>query len=315
LQLHYYLPSSSHAMNATVRNKCEAEALAIFDEIASVMGIKITVESVAYSEGGLVELWAFMGSSGQLTLISSIIMPLIVGALFRPPKPDPELERLTKEDARLGIEEKRLRIEKLKKESQAGEVPTDAIEELSYLIDRNQKVAVRKSNFYKILTRYKRVTGIGLTTLNSNSVPTDSEKYIARQDFRKFVLLTDKLPIQVIEDAKIEIISPVLKEGDYQWKGIYEGTTISFSMLDGDFRNSVLRGGVSFRHGTVIECVINILSKFNEIGDITPTHYSVDTVIKKTEGAETLETIQGKRYLAGKKFRDDQMGLWMGDAG
>ena len=67
----------------------------------------------------------------------------------------------------------------------------------------------------------------------------------------------------------------------FKWKGLYQGTPISFSMKDTEFRNSVLREEISFQHGSVINCVLNIHREFDEIGDVVITGYSVVTVIKK----------------------------------
>lgn len=307
LELHYYFDNTSHAMDAFVRNKCEAEVLALFQEIASTVGIHIVVETVAYREGGLIETWQFIGkNSNQLTILLSFIVLIF----SRIPLSDREQAKLTKEATKLTIEEKRLRIEKLQRELQSGEVLKNTVESASTAIDGNLKVAVRKSNFFKSLVGYKRVIGIGLTPLTIDSVPTESEKFISRSDFNKFILLTDSLPVLVIEDATIEIVAPVLKEGHYHWKGIFQGAPISFSMIDEEFKNTVLREEMSFQHGSVIECVLNIHRKLDEIGDIVVTGYSVVTVIKKIDGQASFETTQGKRHLARRKFAEDQIDLF-----
>ncbi len=307
LELHYFLEKDSHSMDALVRNKCEAEALAMFKEIAAILGIQVILESVAHQEGGLKETWQFIGKNkDQLTLLLAIVV--LVFSRF--PASNPDQDKLTKELTKLSIEEKVLSIEKLKRESKAGEVHKDSIESASAAIDANLKVAVRKSNFYKYLVCYKKVTGVGFTPLSKDSVPVDKEKYIDRPDFNKFIMLTDKLPLVVIEDAKIEIVSPVLREGNYQWKGIYKSVPINFAMLDEEFKISVLREEISFQHGSGIECVLNIHRKFDEVGDIVITGYSVATVIKKTDGGSEFETNQGKRHLDRQKVIKSQMSLF-----
>lgn len=307
LELHYYFDNTSHSMDAFLRNKCEAEVLAVFQEIADTLGIQIAVESVAHREGGLKEIWQFLGKNkDQLTLLIAIIVLI----LSRFPPSNSELDKLTKEVTRLTIEEKMLNIEKLKRELRSGSLQSNAVESASSVIDGSLKVATRKSNFYKNLIGYKRVTGIGLTPLTKDSIPTENEKFIDRSDFNKFILLTDKLPVLVVEDATIEIVAPVLKEGNYHWRGIYEGTPIGFAMIDEEFKNSVLREEVSFQHGSIIECVLNIHRKIDEIGDIVVTGYSVVTVIKKSDGAMTFETNQGKRHLARRKDAEDQINLF-----
>jgi hypothetical protein len=308
--LHYYLANESHAMNASVRNKCESEALALFTEVARLLNVQMRIESVAHKEGGLLETWQFLAENkDELTVISSVVMPLVVVALTKAPKSNPGLDALSIEEKRLSNEEKKLTIEKLRRELLENKVRRDTCEGVSAIIEGDQKVAFRKSNFYRLLNGYKKVTGVGVTPTDNKFKSTEPEQFIGRQDFHRFVLKTDKLPFQVIEDAKIEIISPVLREGDYQWKGMFEGVIIPFSMADADFKKSVLREQVSFRHGSIIECVLKIERKFNEVGEITPTHYAVTTVLNKSDGAVTVETAQGKRFLVRKKLRDDQLDL------
>lgn len=303
LVLHYYLSNDSHTMDALIRNKCEAELLAVIQEVASALGFKANIESEAYQEGGLKEIWQFLGTSNnQLMLFLSVVILIF----SRIPLSDPEQDALNKEATKFTIEEKRLSIEKLKRELNAGEANKETIIAASNAIDSSLKVATRKSNFYKNLAGYEKVTGIGMAPLDRSNRPTADEKFVARTDFRKFIITTNELPVEVIEDAQIEIISPVLKEGNYRWKGVYQEIPISFSMNDAEFKHSVLREEISFQHGSFIECVLNIHRKFDEIGDIVITGYSVVTVIKKTDGSISLETAQGKKHKSRKKFIKDQ---------
>lgn len=81
-------------MNALVRNKCEAEALAACLQIAHQLGIAIQIESSAYREGGLKEIWAFLGKNNpQLTLLLAII----VLVFSRIPVSDSEMDALNKD--------------------------------------------------------------------------------------------------------------------------------------------------------------------------------------------------------------------------
>lgn len=307
LELHYYLINESHTMDALVRNKCEAELLAIIVEISEALGIEVNVETGAYQEGGLKELWAFIGrNNNQITLVI-LILTLI---LSRVPLSDSEQEALTKEVTKLTLEEKRLSIEKLKRELKAGEVQVETADAAANAISNNLKIAARNSNFYKNLAGYEKVTGVGMLPLDKDNQPTADAKYVPRSDFNKFILFTNTLPTEIVDDAQIEIISPVLKEGNYKWKGVYLDAPISFTMSDAEFKDSVLREEISFQHGSIIECVLSIHRKFDEIGDVVITGYSVATVIKKTDGVASLETVQGKRFKAHKKFTKDQQNLF-----
>lgn len=307
LELHYYLINESHTMDALIRNKCEAELLAIIVEISDALGIEVNVETGAYQEGGLKELWAFIGrNNNQITLVI-LILTLI---LSRVPLSDSEQDALTKEATKLTIEEKRLSIEKLKRELKDGEVQDETADAAASTISNNLKIAARNSNFYKNLAGYEKVTGVGMLPLDKDNQPTAVAKYVPRSDFHKFILFTNNLPTEIDDDAQIEIISPVLKEGNYKWKGMYQDIPISFSMNDPEFNNSVLREEISFQHGSIIECVLSIQRKFDEIGDVVITGYSVSTVIRKTDGATSFETAQGRRYKAHKKFNEDQQDLF-----
>lgn len=304
LELHYHLDDSSHAMDAFIRNKCEAEILAIFKETASVIGIQIKVDSVAYKEGGLIEVWSFIiDNIDKLGSFAGLITSLI--ALFKNEKGTNELDE---EEKRLAIEERKLNIEKLKRElgeKQYIDKPDDIITSM----DRNYKVAVRKSNFYKFLLSYKKVNKIGFTPLDKDSVPVADELIIKRNDFHKYILTSDKLPTETIDEAKIEIVAPVLKQGGYHWKGIYDGKPINFTMQDVEFKDLVLLKKVSFTNGSYIICTLNIHKKLDEVGNVDITGFSVSTVVKKIDGPVIYETSQGKRYLDQKKLRDGQQNL------
>lgn len=133
---------------------------------------------------------------------------------------------------------------------------------------------------------------------------------MARSDFNKFLVRGNEIPPETIDNAEIKIISPVLEEDNYKWRGLYKGNTISFSMTDTEFKNAVLRKEISFQRGNIIECVLSIYRKFDEIGNIIITGYSVVTVIKITNGTASLETAAGRRYKERKRFDDNQNDLW-----
>lgn len=126
LELHYHLGGGEHSMDAFVRNKAEAEILAAFIHICDELGISANIESYAFQEGGLKEFWKFIGGSkDQLGYILAIIT-LIFTRFPTPPGVDPETDKLNKEILRLTIEEKKVAIEKTKKEiEEAPKKPKD----------------------------------------------------------------------------------------------------------------------------------------------------------------------------------------------
>lgn len=307
LELHYHLRDHSHAMDAIVRNKCEAEILAAFSQICQQLGIAVNLESTAYREGGLKEVWQFLGSNNaQLTLLLAII----VLVFSRIPVSDSETDALNKEVLKLTIEEKKLSVQKLKRELGNEQVKDETIGEAANAIASDLKVATRRSNFYRNLIAYPKVTAVGFSPLPDTAVAPPDEKQVQRAEFIKFIQLTDRLPVEVIEDAVIEIVAPVLRDGNYQWKGQYENQPINFAMLDEEFKSSVLLRQVSFQHGSSINCVLNIHRKFDEVGDVKITGYSVSTVLSKSDDGQNVETSQGKRHRFSKRQAASQTTLF-----
>lgn len=306
LELHYYFNDTSHSMDAYIHNKCEAEILALFREVATTLGFEIKLDSEALKEGGLKDVWKALGkNSGQVGVIIAIIALLLqIKQLY------PNEDEMSVELKKLSIEEKKLTIQKLKKELEAGEIKPNTLKEATNSINLDFKVLTRKSNFYKQLDGYDKITQLGLSTLTLDNVPTSEEQIVPRADFHKYILSTNELPDEIIENAEIEIISPVIKEGRYKWKGIYEDEPISFSMSDSDFKDEVLSKQVSFQHGAKILCVLKIDKSLDETGEIITKGYYVTTVLSKIDDDVINETPQGKRYKLTKKYSEGQEDLF-----
>ena len=310
IELHYYLAGGAHSMDAVLRNRCEAELLAIFQEVALALGVPCEIEAQAITEGGLREVWKWIGENAtQLNVVLPVVAILVALA---PQLYESEEETLSKELTELSIEEKRLQIEKLKKELREAVPDSEGVvrEKAVELLRRDPKIVVRRSNFYKYLLDRKSVEFIGFTPLNSNLLPAEPEKRIPHSEFGRFVLTSHSIKPITVEDAKIEIVSPVLREGNYRWKGIYDGQTIGFTMQDSAFQYLVLREEITFQHGTFLECVLNIQRKLDEVGEVEITGYVVTTVIRKYDDRQAIETPQGRAYKHIKKQRDSQSDLF-----
>ena len=307
LELHYYFNDTSHSMDALIRNHCESQLLAIAFEVAKELSIPIQLESEAYREGGLKDIWKVIGNNGvQASLLISVIA--IISS--RIPMSDPELDDLKKQDLRLSVEERKLRIKKLKTELEYEDVSEDTVIKVAEALETNLKIVTRKSNFYKQLNRYNKIDKIGFSALDCNAQPISDERTVLRTNFRNFIIHSHNLSPVIVEDALIEIVAPVLKEGRYRWKGMYDNESISFSMNDKDFNFDVLNEIISFKHGATIECVLLIHQKLDETGEVQITGYSVSTVIRKIDSGEELETLQGKKYKFNKKQTDAQSDLF-----
>ena len=290
LELHYFFSEEdkTHSMDAFTRNKCEYELLQIISEITKELEIKVKIETEAYEEGGLVELWTFLSSdNGQIT----IILTIITIALSRIPLRKTKLE---KEDLQLSIEEKKLNIKFLKKELERKGIPENKIniEKVVLLLNHNYKIIKHKSNFYKQLYKYPKVKKISTTILNENKEKIEQPAFVERKDFDKFILESDNLDTIPDETATIEIISPVLKKGKFKWRGIYDklGSVIEFSMKDKEFKDNVVEDGIPFKNGTFIDCVLEIERKIDDLGNIFNSNFSVLTVLRQHDEKVSFET-------------------------
>ncbi len=306
-EIHYHLLDKSHSMNALVKNKCEAEFLAVANEVAEILGVQLVWESQALEEGGIREIWAAIGSNNSQIAIIISVLALIWSVV---PQTDQELVDLQKEETRLSIQEKRLEIEKLKKELKKESPSKEALKSASKIANDSYKVVTRRSNFYKSISGCEKVYQIGFSSLDIENRNLENERIVESSDFIKFVVTSNELKPLEIKSARIEIVSPVLKEGKAKWKGIYEGNNISFTMDDREFRSAVLSRKISFKNGSEIVCALLIHKKIDELGDVITSGYSVDVVIENIESGLPKETPQGKRYRHTQKLLEAQKDLF-----
>ncbi|RXJ98795.1 hypothetical protein CRU98_08500 [Arcobacter sp. CECT 8986] len=309
IELHYFFNDKSHTLDAFTRNKCEAEFLLIVKEVLTTFDIEIDVNCITPQDGGFKEIWEFLGkNSPQISAISAIVSPIIAITLYllsQEPKQDNELLLLQKEELRLSIEEKKLKLKNLEKSNENTEkLTTEEILSIVKLFENNFKIIKHRSNFYENISKVEKVTKITTSTMYNYNI-VEEFKTIEKNEFPKFIVLKNDLPLEIIEDAEIEIISPILKQGNFKWKGIYKDEQIDFYMKDKEFKKSIFEGKVSFSSGFNIKCVLEIKSVLDEVGNIKIKSYSVTTVIAELifDNNKTTEkqTNQGKQYLSRKK--------------
>ena len=308
LELHYFFSDHSHAMNALAKNKCEHELLNIITEVSALLGVRVNLEAEALKEGGLREVWDFVGeNSNQITIII-LLITLLVTFL---PEGNNELEQLQLQETQLSIEEKKINIEKLKNELRNNE-KLESIEHEKLISDFNSqlKIITHKSNFYTKLVENKKIIKIKTVALNNDDDPLDSGQTVERKDFNKFILTTDNLTPETDEQAEIEIISPVLKQGNFKWKGIYQGEIITFYMKDSEFKSNVISGSIPFKNGDFLECILEIARKVDSLGEIKITGYSVNIVVRKIDQNKATDTPQGKRYWRTRANKKKQPSLF-----
>jgi ribosomal protein L31E len=307
IELHYFFADTSHSMNALIRNKCELNLLGILKEIASVLGARVQVESEAYTEGGLVERFV-LRSKGEYTksLMAAIfhyVLPLEV-----------DIEKVVNEENK---EETKRAIEKIRRELKEHEKDEDSkvdMDNAAALFKNNLKIIKLKSNFYRQITNCEKSTKLAVQQLKDDNTPSGKPNTISRKKFDTYMLVADTLKPETDEKAVIEIISPVLKVGNYKWKGIYlaTGRTINFAMKDNEFKNEVINTGTLFKNGTRIECTMESTRKMSEFGEVTVTGYSVLLVSRKLDDEASVDIAHAKPAKKKKEVELKQLDLFGG---
>jgi len=299
LELHYYLKNNSHALDAMTRNKCEHEYLSLVLEIARLLDIDIDIISLPSEEGGFREYWDVLGkNSGQITVVLALIAIIIS---LVPNRNDLKVERLENEIKNLKEQINNINNEKVKREM---------IVNLSVKINQTSKIANYKSNFYDTLQNDSKIEFIDTSVYANGQIIEKSHK-IKRDEFPKFIINKNKLPVEIIENAKIEIISPVMRQGRYRWKGIYKGETIDFYMLDKNFKSAVLNNKIDFNSSFFIECRLEIKKMIDDLGNIKIKSYYATLVLSYNYNDSHIETLQGKKYIQEKKFDNLQTRMFI----
>lgn len=265
-QIHYYFDDNSHSMNAFVRNAMEKELLNLISEVGKTLNIDIQIDSEVKKEGGLIDtfnLTVVLSVSGVVviyfrTSINQIITYYLTGGFNK--NKEIILNNALKEE-----EVKRSKIQTEKEE-----LKLKIFQEYNALVT-NHKLNRNISNFYKKAENYEKIKKIGYQCNSSD------ELIVERNQFESFILENNK-NTEIIEEAEIEIISPVLKEGKYKWRGIYNGEKIDFSMGDSGFKNAVIRQEYNFINGTTINCQLEISRTFDDYGEEIKTSYRVKKV-------------------------------------
>ncbi|UTJ07112.1 hypothetical protein [Arcobacter roscoffensis] len=281
LEIHYYLTDGSHSMNAFVRNKAEKDLLDSLRKIGELLDNELDIETETYQEGGLVE-WLAIGVP-VLHYLSPSINNIITHYFTK----NADLEELDKK-----IKEETLTNLQLDNISKIKDIERDIDNKLD-----NKLVQKYVSNFYKRINDYKKVEKIGFKDIENNS----EELIVYRQYFKNFIL-EDNVTLEEDDDAMIEIISPVLKEGKYNWRGKYKGDKVDFSMGDTKFKQEVIEGKHTFLNGSLISCHLQIKTTFDEFGDEKRKSYSV----QKVYGTQELELGELKLRESGKKKKQDK---------
>ena len=258
VEIHYYFDDDSHTMDAFVRNKAEKDLLDALNKVGAIYETNLLIETEAYQEGGLKEF---------------ITASFIATATFLHPTINDTFTYYFTRDEKV----ESLQREKLEKEIKAQDLENQK-KEIELKILENRQITRHVSSFYKKMDGYSKVKKIGY-----KNVTAKSKEYIVEKESFKDFILKDETDIIVDDDANIEIISPILKEGKYNWRGLYNDNNIDFSMGANDFKKEVISGQQTFSNGSLISCKLKITITYDEFGDEKRKSYSVKEVYGKQE--------------------------------
>ncbi|QJP35424.1 hypothetical protein F0365_13955 [Nonlabens sp. Ci31] len=306
LEIHYYFDDKSHSMNANVQNRCEYEVLGIIKEVSRLFAVDITIETEPIANGGL-KKWLKVVNKGEnksATISTAVIVAFLTVLLTTPIAQVTEnlIDKIFEDTEFIeGEKEKqKLEIEELKRNALK-----DAQE-----IENNNLIKKKKSNFYETLENYPKVKKVSYTITDDDKETVIEERFVTKQEFKKYILVSDDLEPLEIEEAEIEIISPVLKKGKYKWTGYYKGEPISFYMKSNEFKTLVQNGQIEFKNGSSINCFLNIRKKVNNEGIETIVGYDVLRVNLYFQNEKPIETSEGKKHRKKKEADESQFDLF-----
>lgn len=307
LELRYSFNDKSQYIDAIVKHRCEKEVLSLLRAFADMLDVRMTVhkEPVSASEG-FKEVWAIAGEcSRSISVIINLFMQVWSHPIFTVGG-KPFHERSIGDDEKMQTKIAILRRNlKLKV---AAQIIPDELVGLLLTFPRFMKC---KSNFYDALRGYPKITKITLRELNGANRSRSGSLEVKREKFDYFILRSDDLPTIKDNRATIEIISPVLKDTRFKWKGIYNkgGRIIDFYMDDSEFKKDMFEEKITFKSGMCIDCVLKIERKMNELGEEIPVNYTVETVVKTRVDKLEIVTPQGKRHLSKMEGEKKQLTL------
>lgn len=305
LQVHYYIMDGKHSMDAFVKNKSEAELLKIVKEVSDTLNLKAKFESEALKEGGVQDFISFVMSEEVRPfaiyfggLLSGILTNVLSDVLTQ----DREMEKLTKEQTRLNIK-------KLKKELGETDEPEQKqiiVQNIMFSFLQLDNIKRFKSKFYSALLEDRRITKLSSNILNRMNQQLDEDQEVPRAEFKKFII--DKIPLDSIEveNAIVEIVSPVLTRKRLKWRGIHDKKPISFNMLDDLFQEDVIQGLYSFSNGNAIRCTLEFEREVDDEGNERITKVNAYDVLQVVNEGQIFETRTARR----NRDSGDQTSMW-----
>ena len=312
VELHYYFTDQEHRIDAFVQNRCEHELLTLMKELTKYFEFEFLIETELTQSGGIRKFFkikpnnlskkdkkqidvAVRTAICTALITSFLINPLsipvtkIVSNLMDRIFEDKELAEIEKEKAKEEL--KSLKLDNIKKQQE---------------IESNAQLRISRSNFYEILNEYERLDSVEFLEEDEQKNRAIVYQRIPQIDFEKYIIQQDTLEDEIVENAMVAIVSPVLskKTKNIKWRGYYNGELIPLIMKSEEFVTSVDEGLIEFKNGFIINCNLRI-EREKKKDDDEKRRYIVTEVISYIINEKVFETMEGKRYKQTKKDEAD----------
>lgn len=308
IELHYYFSDKEHRIDAFIENRCEYELLTFMKEISKYFELEFIFETELTQAGGIRKFFKLLPTNLSksdnkkiaIGIITALYVNITTTCLISPLSTaitesikyaihgmfeDKELSELQKEKLREEI--KALKLDNQKKQEE---------------IEKNDQLKIRRSNFYEILNNYERLESVEFIGEDEDKNRILEYGKISQDNFKDYIIVREELTDQIIENAKIVIISPVLTKmnKNIKWKGLYNGELITLTMKSEEFITSIDDGLIEFKNGFIITCNLRIEREKTKSAE-EKHKYIVTEVISYIVDDKILETLEGKTYKQLKK--------------
>lgn len=287
-------------MDAFIKNKSEAELLKLVKEISEVLQLDLSLEIEALEPGGLKEFVKFLKKNKKLTTpigaaFGVILTGVLTSVISDYISSDSELEELQKKELRLRIRQLEQELEDADEEQQQV-----IINNITVYVLQHERVIRYQSNFYKAVSLDPKVTKISATGLDKENTPVTLEKEVRQPEFKKFIVEKIPLESEIVENAYVQIVAPVLNRRKLNWRGNYNGKPISFKMSDPIFKEDVLNKEYSFSNGSGILCTLEFEKELDINGNERVTNIYVNEVMEFYEDGRGSDAPRFRRRKPGE---------------
>lgn len=312
IELHYHFTDHEHRIDAFVQNRCEHELLSLMKELTKYFEFEFSIETELTQSGGIRKFFKLkpnnLSKKGKeqidiavrtaictAFITSFVINPLsipitkIISTFTDTIFEDKELAEIEKEKVREEL--KSLKLDNIKKQQE---------------IENNSQLKISRSNFYEIINEYERLNFVEFSEEDEDKNKIIVYQKIPQADFEKYIIRQESLEDEIVENAIVAIVSPVLSKNNknIKWRGYYKGELVPLIMKSEEFVTSVDEGLIEFKNGFIINCNLRI-EREKKKDDEEKRKYIITEVISYVINEKIFETMEGKRYKQAKKDESD----------